>query len=254
MTTIKKNKIIVMATLKDITGSKTLDKLDSQQIRELQTALRNNGYTIGVDGILGPETRRVFAQFKQDRWLEHPNLIGQSTVKALYQPKGNKDSFEDEPLLQVNTVLPTPFIQQPIIWTDFSSPVSQYFTVGEVSRYSAERLVFDHNHRRNVERLAFELDKIRKEWGSAIAVTSWYRPPAVNSRVGGVSNSQHLNGGAVDIFPVNGKKIEFERFLDTHWFGRLGWGQKNRRGFTHLDMANGKGWRSGGVKGTRWDY
>jgi len=32
----------------------------------------------------------------------------------------------------------------------------------------------------------------------------------------------------------------------------LGYGA--RRGFVHVDMRNGSGWRSGGEKGPRWNY
>lgn len=43
------------------------------------------------------------------------------------------------------------------------------------------------------------LDKARDAWGKPIIVNSGYRCPRLNKVVGGVSNSQHVTGEAVDI-------------------------------------------------------
>ena len=46
------------------------------------------------------------------------------------------------------------------------------------------------------------LEPIRAKWG-AIKVDCGYRSPAVNAKVGGKANSQHLLGEAADIVPFN---------------------------------------------------
>lgn len=46
------------------------------------------------------------------------------------------------------------------------------------------------------------LDPIRIEWGQPIVVTSGYRSVELNVRVGGVYNSAHMDGYAVDIRPA----------------------------------------------------
>ncbi len=140
-----------------------------------------------------------------------------------------------------------------INWKDPNAPVSKFFTVGEVTKNDPRRIpAIGSPEEKNILRLAAELDKIRAEWGSAIKVTSWYRPPAVNAAVGGVPNSQHINGSAVDIYPANGRDLEFEKFLSRNWGGALGFGMASGRGFSHLDMRGG-GWRRGA--GTiRWNY
>ena len=87
------------------------------------------------------------------------------------------------------------------------------------------------------------MDIIRNDWGSGIGVTSWYRPPAVNKAVGGVSNSTHLTGSGVDIFPIGKNIYTFQEWLDKRWPRALGYGAK--RGFVHLDNRN---------KRIRWPY
>jgi len=134
-----------------------------------------------------------------------------------------------------------------INWNKPSSKVSKYFTVGEVTQDDKRRIPRTGTDvEKNILFLAKELDKIRDAWGSPIGVTSWYRPQQVNSEVGGVSNSQHLTGSAVDIYTLSGSDQEFENFLDIVWSNRhLGYGVGSGRGFTHLDLRMGKG---------RWDY
>jgi putative chitinase len=134
---------------------------------------------------------------------------------------------------------------QTIDWNNPNSNVSKYFKVYEVTNRDLRRIPPTQEIRDRVIRLAKEMDKIREQWGSAIGVTSWYRPPAINRAVGGVSNSQHINGGAADIYPIGRDGITFEQWLDQRWAMALGYGQRGRRGFTHLDLRPGR---------IRWDY
>lgn len=60
-----------------------IQALSSQQIRALQNILSLAGYPLTIDGILGPETERVFNQFKADKKLSNPSEIGPTTIKAL---------------------------------------------------------------------------------------------------------------------------------------------------------------------------
>lgn len=142
--------------------------------------------------------------------------------------------------------------KQVIDWNDMSCKISTYFTVGENLRYDVRRIPTSQAIRNNIIEMCNELDKVRVAYGSAIIITSGYRDPATNSRVGGVSNSMHLTGLAVDIKPAQGNIYTFQKWIDERWYGRLGYGAK--RGFVHLDMKNNKGYMSGGSKGTRWNY
>lgn len=51
----------------------------------------------------------------------------------------------------------------------------------------------------NLHLLAYYLDYVRSRYFKPITITSGYRSPALNDAVGGVKNSRHLQGLAVDI-------------------------------------------------------
>ena len=68
---------------------------------------------------------------------------------------------------------------------------------------------------KNLERLVSRvLDPLREAWGSPIIVTSGYRCPELNARVGGVKTSYHLRGMAADIRPNNGFLYELYAFVE----------------------------------------
>ena len=50
----------------------------------------------------------------------------------------------------------------------------------------------------NIQLTAIKLELVRKALGSPIIITSGYRCPKLNARVGGVSTSAHTKGLAVD--------------------------------------------------------
>ena len=68
----------------------------------------------------------------------------------------------------------------------------------------------------HLNELALFLDDIRIAWGSGIKVNSGFRNEKLNVAVGGVLNSVHRLGFAVDIVPVNGKFDEFVAFLKQY--------------------------------------
>ena len=70
-------------------------------------------------------------------------------------------------------------------------------------------------HVANLERLvAHVLDPVREAWGSPIIVSSGYRCPELNARVGGVKTSYHLHGMAADIRPRNGFLYELYALVE----------------------------------------
>ena len=85
----------------------------------------------------------------------------------------------------------------------------------------------------NIVKIAKELDLIRAQFGNKpITITSWYRDPVSNRKVGGVRNSQHLLGWAVDIQIDGLDPNDVADRLKDAWNGGLG----DSHTFTHLDL------------------
>jgi hypothetical protein len=98
----------------------------------------------------------------------------------------------------------------------------------------------------NIISIARELDVIRRDFGDRpIIVTSWYRDPTSNRAVGGVRNSQHKRGWAVDIQVDGLEPPQVAARLTASWLGGLG----DSDAFTHLDMRH-----RAGLSAARWDY
>lgn len=77
----------------------------------------------------------------------------------------------------------------------------------------------------------------KKYPGRGIEVTSGWRSPKVNKDFGGVSNSKHLNGLAID-FHINGVSIpELEAYMLATWSGSIGYVYKSvKKGFVHVQV------------------
>ncbi|NJL03124.1 MAG: DUF882 domain-containing protein [Spirulinaceae cyanobacterium SM2_1_0] len=127
---------------------------------------------------------------------------------------------------------------------------SIYFRWAEATK-SGSRIPANEQIARNIIALAAELDELRAYLDVPLIITSWYRPPAVNRAVGGVSNSTHLSGHAADFRPAPGVDIhEAQRRTDGFWNSRGGVGFGAAKGFVHVDLRN----RLEGRGAPRWDY
>lgn len=88
--------------------------------------------------------------------------------------------------------------------------------------------------------LRFERDVkpvLQQHTKQEIYVTSWFRPEPFNSQAGGVSNSQHLHGGAIDFWVDPLSSIEVYRIFDATFSGSLG---RYANGITHIDGREGR--------------
>ena len=99
--------------------------------------------------------------------------------------------------------------------------MGKYFTTQELT-YSTTAKKYGINNtptpevKEHIEELIEVLDGIREKWGSAIIVSSGYRCPELNAKLGGVKTSGHLTGYAVDMVPANNHKTKFFEFMKEY--------------------------------------
>ena len=89
-------------------------------------------------------------------------------------------------------------------------------------------------------RLVMVLQSIRSHFGAPVTISSAYRTPQYNTKVGGVSHSQHCYGTAADIV-VRGRTpaqvAAYAREIMPDWGGV---GIYAKQGFTHIDVREDK--------------
>ncbi len=157
-----------------------------------------------------------------------------------------------------------PKYSESINWCVAADRVSKYLTVGEILQYDPRRAPLPGSKaEKKIKEIAKEFDAIREAWGGPLGVASGYRPEPINRQVGGASNSYHVKGMALDIYPINNvddptdesDDMEyFHRWLVQRWSG--GYGDGREKGFIHIDTRKRGGFRKKpGVKpAVLWTY
>ncbi|NBT76459.1 MAG: hypothetical protein EBT15_10945 [Betaproteobacteria bacterium] len=140
-------------------------------------------------------------------------------------------------------------------WDDFNCLLTPHLTVGEVLQWDRRRTPGPNSAARSwLLKTAAEYEKVRVAWGSALGVTSFYRPEPINGQVGGAPGSKHTTGEAFDVYPVGRTLESFYQWIRVRWTGGLGDGRL--KGFIHLDTRGGGGFVPGaGVRpSAEWLY
>lgn len=148
----------------------------------------------------------------------------------------------------VPTPAPTPYQGTPFKIPGYSStfytdqPIipGGSFTWGEATK-DATRIPETVTIANNMIALARELQKARDQIGIAFIVNSWYRPPAINQAVGGVSNSQHLTGKAVDVQVPGYSGRRVANAIMMWWQGGIGI-YSSIPDIVHLDIGSKRTW------------
>ena len=81
--------------------------------------------------------------------------------------------------------------------------------------------------------LAYKLELIRQHFGKPVTVTSAYRTPEYNRKVGGASSSYHTKGKAFDIVVQGVSPYDVAHFSQGLWI--MGIGCYYDDGFVHID-------------------
>ena len=84
-----------------------------------------------------------------------------------------------------------------------SSQLSTHFSFEELTHSDTAVAMGNPNtpteaHLANLKHLAGKLEEVRALFGVPLQITSGYRNPVVNARVGGVADSDHAQGHAAD--------------------------------------------------------
>ena len=133
------------------------------------------------------------------------------------EPKGGK------PMVEINAYSKK---------KDGSKKLSSNFTVKEFACKNGEDTILV------APRLVMVLQSIRSHFGKAVTITSAYRTPEYNKKVGGADQSQHCYGTAADIKVAGvtpAKVAAYARSIMPDW-GGVG----TYSGFTHVDVRETK--------------
>lgn len=124
---------------------------------------------------------------------------------------------------------------------DGSKKLSQNFTVSEFAcKDGSDKILIDTE-------LVNVLQKIRSHFGKAVTINSAYRNAAYNKKIGGVSNSQHTKGTAVDMCISSISPAEIARYTEYIMPNKGGIGLYGN--FVHIDVrANRSRWTNFGTE------
>lgn len=212
-----------------------ITELPKELVEEIQNLLK-----IEVDGIVGEKTKAAFEDFKKQKNLEYPLVLGVTTAKELIELGEEEEQSVDD---KTDIVKSGSFMILPNntkVFADEQIIKGIPLTWGETTK-DCTRVPLTIEHVKNALEVARRFGKVRENFGSPITITSGYRPPQVNSQIGGARNSQHLYFKAIDMIPVNGEFKKLWAVLKDSDFSGLGDGvfMGRNKGFFHADIRPG---------------
>ena len=163
--------------------------------KQQQLLLSFLGYYTGkIDGITGPQTQAAIRKFQTDFDLRVEALWGPQTESKIRKVIGNP---EMEKKHENTPVVNKPVVNKPATGDVFWDGI-KYFQKSEWACKCGCGLN-NVNHT-----LVTVAERTREYFNAPITISSGLRCPTRNAQAGGVSNSRHLTGKAMD-FCVRGK-------------------------------------------------
>ena len=185
-----------------------------------QCLLRYLGYyTEDVDGIWGVDSKAATKAFQEDNGLTPDGVFGSATEKKMLAHIAAGTGFKK---VASNSTDGT-------WWDDI-----EYFSRDEFKCQCGGKYCkgFDAEPQEKLIRVA---DKIRKNLGGPATVTSGVRCSRHNANVGGVSNSRHLSGKAMD-FRIKGKTAD-QVLAEVNKHSEIRYAYKIDNDHVHMDIA-----------------
>ena len=171
-------------------------------------------YEGAPDGIWGRLSEEATRAFQSRYGLEADGVFGPATQKRILEVIGSGEAPRQEEM------------EGPAWWEDI-----RYFTRAEFRCPCGACGGFPAEPAESLARLA---DRVREHFGAPATVSSGVRCPDHNRQVGGVYNSFHLTGKAMD-FRIQGRSaaqvLEFVRELPVHYAYAID------ESFVHMDVT-----------------
>lgn len=144
---------------------------------------------------------------------------------------GNNPIADQSPPSADGPRITVPGISRPVA---LNQPIYQgsNFSWAEATK-GGDRIPRNARITENIVTTAKRLDYLRNKVNQPFIVTSWYRDPITNRRVGGASQSRHLGGDGVDFYVPGWSSERLFNFL-KHLHTNEG-GLAPGRGFVHID-------------------
>ena len=177
-------------------------------MKRLQMNLKYLGYYDGeIDGIKGEKTLNAIKQFQADKGLIVDGIAGQKTIDCI-----RSIIVVDQQRFNI-TVDGVAGPETEKAWNNYCEnntwDTIKYFKKSEFTCKCGCGL---NNIQLSIVKIA---DKVREHFGSPAIVTSGTRCKKHNKEVGGVSNSRHLQGKAIDMYVQGVSGEEILSYLQT---------------------------------------
>lgn len=197
-------------------------------VKQMQCLLLYLGYCPGtVDGIPGKNTQGALTQFQRERGLKEDGILGTETERTLLEAVA-QGKLREEP----------PGVEQAKTGTWWDE--IRFFTREEF-RCKCGGKFCNGFPAEPEEKLVRMLDRARAHFGAPGTVISGVRCSTHNQAVGGVENSRHKLGRAVDIAFQGASPAEMERWFrsdpDCNYCYQIRDGKGSLCGDVHSDVT-----------------